>query len=215
MTLPLLFAFSFVVGFGAVVTPGPVSTAIVSESARRGFIVGPLVATGHVFLEFIMVMLLALGLSAGLNTPTVTTVIALLGGGLLVWMGGGMAWGALKGRIVLPKPGMDVKLLNNWQLLGLGIGATLVNPFWYAWWITVGTTYMAFPQVRVLGLTGLLVFYFGHIFGDYLWDCILSGVVGGGRKWLTDSLYKLIIVACGGYLVYLGSVFITTPFLSR
>jgi len=52
-------------------------------------------------------------------------------------------------------------------------------------------------------------------FGDYLWDCILSGVVGGGRKWLTDSLYKLIIVACGGYLVYLGSVFITTPFLSR
>ena len=213
MTLLLLFAFSFVVGFGAVVTPGPVSTAIVSESARRGFVVGPLVATGHVFLEFIMVMLLALGLSAGLNTPTVTTVIALLGGLLLMWMGGGMVWGALKGRIGLPKPGANVKLLSNWQLLGLGIGATLVNPFWYAWWITVGATYMAFPQVQVLGLTGLLVFYFGHILGDYLWDSILSGVVGGGRKWLTDGVYKWIIVACGAYLIYLGSVFMTSPFL--
>ena len=115
MTLPLLFAFSFVVGFGAVVTPGPVSTAIVSESVRRGFIVGPLVATGHVALEFIMVVLLALGLSTGLNTPTVTTVIALPGGALLVWMGAGMAWGALKGKITLPRPGAEVKLLNNWH----------------------------------------------------------------------------------------------------
>jgi len=215
LTLPLLFAFSFVVGFGAVVTPGPVSTAIVSESARRGFVVGPLVATGHAALEFVMVVLLALGLSAGLNTPAVLTPVSLLGGTLLAWMGGGMVWGVLRGRLALPKPGVEVKLLGNWQLLGLGVGATLVNPFWYAWWVTVGTTYMAYPQVRAFGLMGLLVFYFGHITGDYLWDCILSGVVGGGRKWLTDGLYKWIIVACGAYLVYLGSVFVTTPLLGR
>ena len=74
---------------------------------------------------------------------------------------------------------------------------------------------MAFPQVQALGLTGLLVFYFGHITGDYLWDSILSGVVGGGRKWITDGLYKWIIVACGAYLIYLGYVFVTSPFPSR
>ena len=71
---------------------------------------------------------------------------------------------------------------------------------------------MAFPQVQALGLAGLLTFYFGHIAGDYLWDCILSGVVGRGQKWITDSVYKWIIVACGAYLVYLGGVFITTAF---
>lgn len=212
MSLPLLFAFSFVVGFGAVVTPGPVSTAIVSESARRGFIVGPLVCTGHCFLEFIMVVLLALGLSAGLNTPPVLFVVSLLGGVLLLWMGGSMVWGALKGKIVLPKPGVDVKLMSNRQLLALGIGATIVNPFWYAWWVTVGTTYMAYPQVQALGLAGLLTFYFGHIAGDYLWDSLLSGVVGRGRQWLTDSMYKWIIGACGVYLVYLGLVFMRSPF---
>ena len=215
MTLLLLFAFSFVVGFGAVVTPGPVSTAIVSESARRGFIVGPLVCTGHILLEFFMVMLLALGLSTGLGTPTVTTLIALLGGTLLLWMGGAMVWGALKGKLALPKPGAQTKLLSNWQLIGLGIAATLVNPFWYAWWLTVGATYLAFPQVRAFGVTSLLVFYLGHISGDYLWDSILSGIVGGGRKWITDGIYKWVIVACGAYLVYLGGVFISNPFLSR
>src|SRR5687768_9581379 len=119
MTLPLLFAYSFAVGFAAVITPGPVSTAIVTESARRGFIVGPLVATGHVALEFVMVMLLAFGLAAGLNTPLITTLIAVLGGALLLYMGASMAWGGYRGRISLPRAGSVVQPLSNWQLLGL------------------------------------------------------------------------------------------------
>ncbi|MEP7359292.1 MAG: LysE family translocator [Anaerolineales bacterium] len=214
MSLALLFAFSFVVGFGAVITPGPISTAIVTESARRGFITGPLVATGHVALEFLMVVGLALGLSAGLRTPLVITVVSLLGGALLIWMGGGMVLGAARGRLRLPEPGADMKTLSNRQLLALGAGATLINPFWYSWWLTVGATYLAFPQVQVYGAAGILIFYLGHIAGDYLWDCILSGVVGGGRKWITDRLYKWVIGVCGAYLVYLGVVFLITPFRS-
>ncbi len=209
LTLPLLFGFSFVVALGAVVTPGPVTTAIVSEGARRGFVVGPLVATGYSLLELIMVGLLALGLSAGLNTPIVTTLIALLGGALLMWMGAGMAWGALQGRIALPAPGANARQLSNWQLIGLGMGATIINPFWYAWWVTVAATYIAAAQA--LGAAGVLAFYLGHISADYGWDSVLSGVVGGGRRWLTDARYKWLIAACGLYLVYLGTVFLTSP----
>jgi threonine/homoserine/homoserine lactone efflux protein len=212
VSLGLLFAFSFVVGFGAVVTPGPVSTAIVTESTRRGFITGPLVATGHVALEFLMVVLLALGLSAGLRTPLVITVVGVLGGALLIWMGAGMVAGAIRGRLRLPQPGLEVKALNNWQLLALGVGGTLINPFWYSWWLTVGATYLAYPQVQVFGVAGILAFYLGHIAGDYLWDCILSWVVGGGRRWMTNRLYRWVIVVCGAYLVYLGVVFLVTPF---
>jgi threonine/homoserine/homoserine lactone efflux protein len=211
--LLILFGFSFVVGFGAVVTPGPVSTAIVTESARRGFVVGPLVAAGHCLLELGMVVLLALGLAAGLNTPGFTAVVGVLGGALLIWMGSAMAWGAYRGAIRLPRPGADVRLLSNRQLVGLGIAATLVNPFWYAWWITVGAAYLAYPAVQALGLTGLLVFYLGHISGDLLWDSILSGVVGRGRRWLTDAAYRWLIALCGAYLLYLGVVFASTPFV--
>jgi hypothetical protein len=39
-------------------------------------------------------------------------------------------------------------------------------------------------------------------------------VVGGGRRWITDSVYKWLIVACGVYLLYLGVVFATAPFTS-
>jgi threonine/homoserine/homoserine lactone efflux protein len=210
MALLALFAYSFAVGFAAVITPGPVSTAIVTESARRGFAVGPLVTLGHVALEFVMVMLLALGLSAGLSTPLFTSVVGIAGGALLLWMGAAMAWGGYRGRISLPKPGAPSRHLNNWQLLGLGLAATLVNPFWYVWWVTLGTNYMARTEVQVLGFAGLLIFYVGHISCDFLWNSILSGVVGGGRKWISDRLYKLLIVGCGLYLVYLGWAFIAS-----
>lgn len=160
-----------------------------------------------------MVALLALGLSAGLNTPAITNTISVLGGVLLVWMGGMMMVSAFKGAMRLPRPGTEVKSLNNWQLLGLGVGATLVNPFWYAWWVTVGATYIVLAQLA--GWVGVVVCFLGHIAGDYLWDCILSGVVGSGRKWLTDSVYKWAIIACGAYLSYLGIVFVAQPFWSR
>jgi threonine/homoserine/homoserine lactone efflux protein len=208
MDLLLLFTFSFGVGFGAVVTPGPVTTAIISESARRGFIVGPLVSTGHAVLELIMVLLLALGVSSGLNTPSITTLIAVLGGLLLLWMGGGMVRGAWVGRIRLPRRGDEARLLSKRQLIGLGMGATIVNPFWYAWWVTIAATYIVTAQA--LGMAGVLAFYFGHISADYLWNSVLSGVVGSGRKWINDGVYKWIIIVCGAYLIYLGVVFVAS-----
>ncbi|MBI3359780.1 MAG: LysE family transporter [Chloroflexi bacterium] len=207
MTLPILFLFSFAVGFGAVVSPGPVSTTIVSEAARKGFVVGPLVATGHSILEFLMVGALALGLRAGLSHPMAQMSIGLAGGALLLWMGGDMAWGAYKGKIRLPTgtPQKNAPGVSLWRLVGLGMVATISNPFWYAWWVTVAGNYILTAQA--LGWAGVIVFYFGHISADYLWDGILSGVVGSGRKWLTDGIYRGMIGVCGVYLVYLGAQF--------
>ncbi|MEK6587657.1 MAG: LysE family transporter, partial [Chloroflexota bacterium] len=64
-SLLAIFVFSFVVTFGAVVSPGPVTAAILSESPRQGWKVGPLIAGGHSLLELLMVILIALGLAVG------------------------------------------------------------------------------------------------------------------------------------------------------
>ncbi|MGD8864864.1 MAG: LysE family transporter, partial [Anaerolineales bacterium] len=79
--LAAVFIFSFLVSFGAVVSPGPVSAAIVSESPRQGWRVGPLVAAGHTGLELIMVIVISLGLSAGMASPLIQRLIS-FGGGL-------------------------------------------------------------------------------------------------------------------------------------
>jgi threonine/homoserine/homoserine lactone efflux protein len=205
-SLVAVFIFSFLVGTGAVVTPGPVSVAIVSQAPRRGWLAGPLVATGHSILELVIVLLIALGLAAGLAQPRIQVLIALLGGLLLAWMGAKMVWDAWKGAIRLPAGDPRFQIMSGGQLVGLGMLATITNPFWYAWWVTVAAGYLS--QARALGIAAVIAFYLGHITADYTWDTVLSAVVGGGRRWLTDHLYRALIVLAGAFLVYLGFVFL-------
>jgi threonine/homoserine/homoserine lactone efflux protein len=201
-----VFVFSFVVGFGAVVSPGPVTTAIVSQTPRRGWLVGPLVASGHVVLELMIVILIAIGLGAGLARSGVQIVIAIMGGLLLLWMGASMIWNVWRGKIRLPGQDQEAETMSRARLVGLGMLATIGNPFWYAWWVTVGAGYLA--QVQAFSLAAIGAFYLGHVSADYTWDTLLSTVVAGGRRWMNDSVYRGIIVICGAFFVYLGIVFL-------
>ena len=200
-----VFTLSFVLAIGAVASPGPVSIAIVSQAPRRGWLVGPLLATGHALTELALVVLIALGLAAGLARPGIRVAISLLGGLLLLYMGAGMIWDTWRGKLHLP--GQDVKLspMTTQQIIGLGVIATLTNPFWYAWWVTVAAGYLA--RVQVLGIAAIAAFFLGHITADYAWDTLLSGVVGGGRRWMNDLVYRGLLVLCGGFFIYLGGIF--------
>ncbi len=202
----VVFIFSFGVGFGAVISPGPVSTAIVSQSPSRGWLVGPLFSTGHALLELAAVVLIVFGLSTALAHPAIQTAVALLGGALLLWMGGGMLWGALRGKIHLPGTGKEDRLLSRWQIVGLGALTTVSNPFWYAWWMTVAAGYLV--AYNAVGAWAVLAFYLGHISADLGWNTLLSTVVGGGRRWITDRVYRGLILLCGGFLIYLGVTFL-------
>jgi threonine/homoserine/homoserine lactone efflux protein len=200
-----IFIFSFVVGFGAVVTPGPVSTAIVSQAPRRGWLVGPLLAAGHTFLELIMVVLIALGLSTVLAHRGAQISIAVLGGLLMLWMGGIMLWSVWKGKAKLPSSEENAPKMNNWQLLGLGMLATISNPFWYAWWVTVAAGYLAQAEALV---GGIAAFYIGHIMADFAWNTTLSTIIGSGKRWITDRVYQIIILLSGAFFIYLGTEFL-------
>ena len=114
-----VFVFSFVVGMGAVISPGPVSTAIVSQAPRRGWLVGPLLATGHALMELILVILIAVGLGAGLARPGIQVVIAILGGILLVYLGAGMIYDTWRGKLHLPSQDEGISLLSYQQIVGL------------------------------------------------------------------------------------------------
>ncbi len=84
----------------------------------------------------------------------------------------------------------------------MGIAATLSNPFWYAWWVTVAAGYLA--QAKALSLGAVLAFFLGHVTADYLWDTLLSTVVGSGRRWMTDRIYRALIAMCGAFFLYLA-----------
>jgi threonine/homoserine/homoserine lactone efflux protein len=202
-----LFAYSFAIAIGPVISPGPISTTIVAEGARRGFRAGPLVATGHALVELVMVVALALGMGHVLDQPVLAAGVGILGGLFLLWLGGSMGWGALRGKPTLPQAPAEGAEAGR-SLLALGVGATLANPFWYVWWIGVGGGYVLSTWEE--GPLALAAFYLGHIAADYTWDTLLATVVASGRSWLTDKAYRVLLVVCGVFLVYTGLRFIWT-----
>jgi threonine/homoserine/homoserine lactone efflux protein len=205
-SLLAIFSFSFVAGLAAVMSPGPISTTIVSQAPRRGWQVGPLVATGHSLLELLMVFLIILGLGTLLARHSVQLAIAFGGALLLAWMGALLIWGVCRGKIRLPGQVERKDTLSATQLVGLGVAATASNPFWYAWWVTVAAGYLA--QAQAVSLPAVMAFYAGHVSADYAWDTVLSAVIGGGRRWMTDGLYRVLLFACGAFFLYLGWVFL-------
>jgi threonine/homoserine/homoserine lactone efflux protein len=203
--LTAVFIFSFLVSFGAVVSPGPVSAAIVTESPRQGWRVGPLVAAGHTGLELIMVVIISLGLSAGMASPPVQRLIALGGGLVLVFIGCTYILHTVQGKIELPRPDRNAPPRSSAALLGLGALTTISNPFWYTWWVTVAAGYLS--EAGELGIAAIIAFYLGHISADFGWDTTLSLATSVGARWLTDKLYRALILLTGGFMLYLGGVF--------
>ena len=197
-----IIGFAFAVSIGAVVSPGPVSAAIVSEAPRRGWRVGPLIATGHVALELILISLIGLGLTAILASAIVQKVIALAGGVLLLYMGANYIWSGYKGTIKLPQAGARSDRSDQRNLIGLGMITTISNPFWYAWWATVVPGYLS--EVSGFGVSAIAAFYIGHISADYFWDTFLSVTISAGQRWLTGTRYRFLILITGGFMVYLG-----------
>ena len=87
IALLAIFGSSFLISLSGALMPGPLFTLSVRETLRRGFWVGPLLATGHALIELALVVGLALGLSEFLGEGTGTAIIAMLGGLFLIWMG--------------------------------------------------------------------------------------------------------------------------------
>lgn len=205
-SLPAVYLFAFVVSFGAVISPGPVSAAIISESPRQGWRVGPLMATAHVLLEAVIVILIGFGLAAGMASGWLRNAIAIGGGIMLLYIGGSYLLAVWRGTMQLPKATDDAPPRSTGSLLSLGVVTTLSNPFWYAWWVTVAAGFLA--QAQPLGPAGPAAFYLGHISADYAWDSLLSAATSFGGRWLTDHRYRLMILITGGFMVYLGIAFL-------
>lgn len=200
-----IFLTAFVVGFSGAMMPGPLLTVTINESIRRGAKAGPLLIVGHAILELILIIGLIFGLSLVIQKPAVTAFIGLAGGGFLLWMGTGMVKSAWKGTVSLDfkatgeKKGLDPILA--------GILVSISNPYWSLWWATIGLGYLVIAQK--LGYWGVAAFFIGHILSDFLWYGLVSGAVAGGRRFLSNKVYRGLMAGCGVFLLWLALAFVS------
>lgn len=206
-----IFAASFGVGLSGALSPGPLLAFTIRDSTRRGLWAGPLVSSGHALLELATVALLALGVGRFIAQGSGFIAISLLGGAMLLWMG----WGMVR------KPGVGAPSTLHaagaaalatgarTPLLG-GVFVSLANPYWALWWATIGVGFMAQALDRGLGLAGLAAFYLGHISADYAWYTTVAAAVASGRRLMTDTVYKGIVVVCGLFLWAMAVYFLAS-----
>ena len=195
-----IFVSSFVIALSGALMPGPLLSATISESSQRGFVAGPLLIAGHGLLELFLVTILILGLAPFFQLPAVFVVSAIAGSAILLWMAGGM---------LRSLPGLSLNVAPRQGRLNhpvfSGIVMSVSNPYWIIWWATIGIGYILYS--RQFGMWGLVFFFTGHILADLVWYSSVAAVVAGGRRFLTDRLYRGLIAICSVFLIAFAGYF--------
>lgn len=194
-----IFLGSLLIGFSGAAMPGPMFVVVVGQSPRRGLWAGPQVVLGHAILESALVVAVVLGLAELISAPPVIAAVALVGAFVLLYMGLDMLRSAGK----LSLRGVDGASAggNGPHPVLAGILTSLANPYWTIWWATIGLGYLLIA--RQAGAAGLTAFLSGHLLADLIWYTAVSSLVVGGRRWLTDGIYRgMIRVLAVGLLFF-------------
>jgi len=196
-----IFATSFVIALSGALMPGPLLTITLSESARRGFVAGPLIVLGHGILECFLLLLLLLGLAPVLENNYVIGSVGVVGAFVLMWMAVGM---------IRSLPSLSLKGISANERtihpVWAGILMSVANPYWTIWWATVGLGYVLYSLE--LGAVGVAAFFLGHILADLIWYAAVSFTMARGRRAMSDQIYKGVIACCAvvlfGFGIYFG-----------
>ncbi|MBU1567805.1 MAG: LysE family translocator [Proteobacteria bacterium] len=201
ISLLTIFCTSFILALSGALMPGPLLTVTVSESSRRGALVGPMMIFGHALLELALVIALLSGLAPFLVRDDVFIVISLTGGAVLLWMGTTM----LRSLPQLSLAGQpDGSKSRNLVVTGIVLSAA--NPYWLIWWASIGLGYIMYSMK--FGIMGIMAFFLGHILADLAWYCFISFGIAKGRHFFSDSLYRKLIGCCAVFLLVFSCWFL-------
>lgn len=202
MNLLLIGFSSFIIALSGALVPGPLFSITVAESAKRGFIAGPLIIIGHGILEILMIGLLIFGVTPFLTAPSTRLIISITGGAMLIYMGYSLIKSAKWARFLISAEGGQ-KGMNP---VFSGIVGSISNPYWFIWWITIGLGYLI--SSLKFGILGIMVFFTGHIMADLGWYSLISFAVAKGKRILGDRGYRFLLYGCGIFLLIFGAWFL-------
>lgn len=208
-----LFATAFVVGLSGAVMPGPLTAVAIAHTRSHGFWAGPLATLGHGLPEGLLVLLLARGAGGFLARDAVAGTVAVLGAGVLAWMGWRMVQAARREQGVAPPEGGGTSRgggpAGGHPSLA-ATAATLSNPYWLLWWATVGAGYVALAQSW--GPAGITLFFAGHILADLGWLTLVAAAVARGSRVLTEAGLRRLTGALGLFLLALAGYFLSAGY---
>jgi threonine/homoserine/homoserine lactone efflux protein len=200
-----IFISAFLIGFSGAMMPGPMLGVTIDGSLKKGWTAGPLTVLGHGILELILIIIMTFGLKDFFSNPTVTGFIGLFGGAFLAWMGYGMIKSGINKSVSLESQ----RAGNSAGVRSLALEGALVsatNPYFILWWASTGME--SIRQSYTLGLIGVLFFFIGHILSDFVWYSAISTTFSRGKKLISDTVYRWIILLLGIFIIAFSIYFI-------
>jgi len=192
----LLFLLSAaVISLSGVMMPGPVFAVTIAKG-RHSPSAGSWIAVGHGIIEFPLMFLIYAGVASFFATKAVQTTIGIVGGIVLIWMGYSMI------RTSAEDPKMaDLGRGPVWA----GLLTTAGNPYFFLWWITVGS--LLISKSLAFGFPGFIALVITHWLCDFSWDTLVSFLTFRSRRLWSPLIHRIVFTLCGLTLVGFGIYF--------
>lgn len=189
-----------IVGISLGAPVGPVNVEIVRRGLRGGFWSGWRVGIGATTADAIYCIAVIAGLTPLIDQLIVRTVLWTLGTGFLFFLG----WSSIKpilapGRMIVDDAGA---IERSSFVTGFLIAA--LNPMGIFFWLSVGGGLVASGVEQASDLVGIGAIVVGVISGLILWITTLSTLVHGGRRFISDQIYRWINFGSGVILIGFG-----------
>ncbi|UUX93212.1 LysE family translocator [Methanoplanus endosymbiosus] len=189
----------FAVGLTGALAPGPTLVAAINSTLKSGWKAGPLVTLGHAIAEIFMIVFILTGLYVFLGEYSLFVVI--VGGIALIVFGALTTLDAKNASVDLSKS-PD----NAGNPVVAGIVTSASNPYFWIWWFTVGSALLLTAVSG--GVIVFLAFIIGHWAADLGWFTLVSTGVHRGRFLLKQREYRILLTACGFFLIGFGIYFL-------
>jgi threonine/homoserine/homoserine lactone efflux protein len=200
--LPILLSVFFI-SISGVLQPGIVTAMTIAKSYKSPW-TGPFVALGHAVTEIPLILLVYFGFAHFFENAVVQIILSLAGGGMFIFLGIAI----FRARTSITQEGKDLP----YSAFTAGVLTSLLNPFFWLWWATVGS--MLVMKLQDFGTTGLVLFIITHWSCDLIWLSTISFFIFytqrlWGRRALTIqegifTICSLLLVGFGGWYLISG-----------
>jgi threonine/homoserine/homoserine lactone efflux protein len=179
--------------------PGPLFVTTVSNAIRHGRLAGLKIAVGHTIVEFPLVFAIGLGVLS-LEAMAEFRITASILGALSVFVFAGLQIRSIFRQNTAVRE-------SRYSSFAAGFFLTGLNPFFLAWWFTIGIKLIS-DALLLWSYVGILMMFGMHIWMDYAWLFFVSTVSAKGTKFLSNKKYRICVLALNLALVYFGISFI-------
>ena len=190
-----------IISASGVMSPGPLFAANITYGLKQGTKAGIKIAIGHSLVELPLVILLGIGILSLEIFPEFKTIISILGAITL------FVFAFIQIKSTLKKNEKSETKLKQGPII-TGVLLTALNPFFIIWWLTIGLKLIS-DAMAIWAFVGILIVFVLHVWMDFVWLGSTAFLISKSKKIISNTNYKIIMLALSAVLIYFGITFLT------